>query len=145
MLPTFRNFVPKLIQCLSEIYEDENLLGDGPDTVATVDARDYDITAYGAKSDTAVLSTQALQQAPDARPDFVEEDTEGWGDQGDPRGPWAPLHLVKRVAKWEDPCPFWDEDGQAYPQWLLLSHHPRRRRGHRTAFLLRLRVNVRSS
>ena len=31
-----------------------------------------------------------------------------------PRGPWAPLHLVKRVAKWEDPCPFWDEDGQAY-------------------------------
>lgn len=49
---------------------------------ATVDARDYDITAYGAKSDTTVLSTQALQQAPDARPDFVEEDTEGWGDQG---------------------------------------------------------------
>ena len=32
----------------------------------------------------------------------------------DPRGPWGPLHLVKRVAKWEDPCPFWDEDGQAY-------------------------------
>ena len=31
-----------------------------------------------------------------------------------PTGPWAPLHLVKRVAKWEDPCPFWDEDGQAY-------------------------------
>lgn len=49
---------------------------------ATVDARDYDITAYGAKSDTTVLSTQVLQQAPDARPDFVEEDTEGWGDQG---------------------------------------------------------------
>ena len=32
----------------------------------------------------------------------------------DPHGPWAPLHLVKRVAKWEDPCPFWDSDGQAY-------------------------------
>ena len=32
----------------------------------------------------------------------------------DPHGPWAPLHLVKRVIKWEDPCPFWDEDGQAY-------------------------------
>ena len=32
----------------------------------------------------------------------------------DPHGPWAPLYLVKRVAKWEDPCPFWDEDGQAY-------------------------------
>ena len=32
----------------------------------------------------------------------------------DAHGPWAPLHLVKRVEKWEDPCPFWDEDGQAY-------------------------------
>ena len=35
-------------------------------------------------------------------------------------GPWSPLHLVKRVKKWEDPCPFWDEDGQAYlgrSQW----------------------------
>ena len=32
----------------------------------------------------------------------------------DPKGPWSPLHLVKRVAKWEDPCPLWDEDGQAY-------------------------------
>ena len=29
-------------------------------------------------------------------------------------GPWSPLHLVKAVKKWEDPCPFWDEDGQAY-------------------------------
>ena len=32
----------------------------------------------------------------------------------DPHGPWAPLHLVRRVPKWEDPCPFWDDDGQAY-------------------------------
>lgn len=32
----------------------------------------------------------------------------------DPRGPWSPLHLVEKVEKWEDPCPFWDEDGQAY-------------------------------
>ena len=32
----------------------------------------------------------------------------------DAHGPWSPLHLVKRVEKWEDPCPFWDEDGQAY-------------------------------
>ncbi len=31
-----------------------------------------------------------------------------------PAGPWSPLHLVKKVEKWEDPCPFWDEDGQAY-------------------------------
>lgn len=32
----------------------------------------------------------------------------------DAHGPWTPLHLVKRVEKWEDPCPFWDDDGQAY-------------------------------
>lgn len=31
-----------------------------------------------------------------------------------PAGPWSPLHLVKKVEKWEDPCPFWDEDGTAY-------------------------------
>ena len=31
-----------------------------------------------------------------------------------PHGPWAPLHLVKRVVKWEDPCPLWDDDGQVY-------------------------------
>ena len=32
----------------------------------------------------------------------------------DPHGPWAPLHCVKRIPKWEDPCPFWDDDGKAY-------------------------------
>ena len=32
----------------------------------------------------------------------------------DIRGPWAPLHQVKQVGGWEDPCPFWDDDGQAY-------------------------------
>lgn len=32
----------------------------------------------------------------------------------DPAGPWAPLHEVRRVRGWEDPCPFWDEDGRAY-------------------------------
>ena len=32
----------------------------------------------------------------------------------DPAGPWAPLHCVKAIPRWEDPCPFWDEDGQAY-------------------------------
>ena len=38
----------------------------------------------------------------------------------DARGPWTPLHLLKRVEKWEDPCPLWDDDGQAYlgrSQW----------------------------
>lgn len=32
----------------------------------------------------------------------------------EPSGPWAPLHCVKAIARWEDPCPFWDEDGNAY-------------------------------
>jgi beta-xylosidase len=29
-------------------------------------------------------------------------------------GPWSPLVQVKKVAGWEDPCPFWDDDGKAY-------------------------------
>lgn len=29
-------------------------------------------------------------------------------------GPWEPLHLVRGVKKWEDPCPLWDDNGQAY-------------------------------
>jgi beta-xylosidase len=31
-----------------------------------------------------------------------------------PEGPWAPLVQVADTAGWEDPCPFWDENGQAY-------------------------------
>ncbi len=31
-----------------------------------------------------------------------------------PGGPWTPLHQVRKVWHWEDPCPFWDEDGKAY-------------------------------
>lgn len=31
----------------------------------------------------------------------------------DPRGKWELTQMVE-VAKWEDPCPFWDEDGNAY-------------------------------
>jgi len=31
-----------------------------------------------------------------------------------PAGPWEPVHEVKSVSGWEDPCPFWDDDGQAY-------------------------------
>lgn len=37
----------------------------------------------------------------------------------DPRGPWELTQMVE-VDKWEDPCPFWDEDGQAY---LVRSRH----------------------
>jgi beta-xylosidase len=31
----------------------------------------------------------------------------------DPAKKWD-LHLVQDVANWEDPCPFWDNDGKAY-------------------------------
>jgi beta-xylosidase len=31
-----------------------------------------------------------------------------------PAGPWSETITVKAVEGWEDPCPFWDEDGQAY-------------------------------
>lgn len=31
-----------------------------------------------------------------------------------PAGPWAPLINVKNVSGWEDPCPLWDDNGQAY-------------------------------
>ena len=32
----------------------------------------------------------------------------------DPAGPWSELHCLYRGAGWIDPCPFWDDDGQAY-------------------------------
>ncbi|MBC7784902.1 MAG: glycoside hydrolase 43 family protein, partial [Burkholderiales bacterium] len=32
----------------------------------------------------------------------------------DPAGPWEPLHALWRVKGWDDPCPFWDDDGQGY-------------------------------
>ena len=32
----------------------------------------------------------------------------------DPAGPWSDTVTVKAVSMWEDPCPFWDDDGQAY-------------------------------
>ncbi len=31
-----------------------------------------------------------------------------------PEGPWKPLVQVVDTAGWEDPCPFWDDNGQAY-------------------------------
>jgi len=31
-----------------------------------------------------------------------------------PRGPWEPLSLVSDARGWIDPCPLWDDDGQAY-------------------------------
>ena len=31
-----------------------------------------------------------------------------------PEGPWEPLTIVKNIAGWEDPCPFWDDNGTGY-------------------------------
>lgn len=31
-----------------------------------------------------------------------------------PAGPWSELHCLYAGAGWIDPCPFWDDDGQAY-------------------------------
>lgn len=31
-----------------------------------------------------------------------------------PEGPWSPLYNVKNVSGWEDPCPLWDDNGDAY-------------------------------
>ncbi|MFR9602555.1 MAG: glycoside hydrolase 43 family protein [Rikenellaceae bacterium] len=35
----------------------------------------------------------------------------------DPRGEWELTHVLQ-VQQWEDPCPFWDDDGKA---WLIRS------------------------
>lgn len=32
----------------------------------------------------------------------------------DPHGPWSELHCIKKACGWIDPCPFWDDDGNAY-------------------------------
>jgi beta-xylosidase len=37
----------------------------------------------------------------------------------DPAGPWKAVTAVWRTAGWDDPCPFWDDDGKAY---LVLTH-----------------------
>ncbi len=31
-----------------------------------------------------------------------------------PEGPWSPLKLIKKAKGWIDPCPLWDDDGNAY-------------------------------
>lgn len=32
----------------------------------------------------------------------------------DAGGPWEPLYQVKKVGGWEDPCPIWDNEGNAW-------------------------------
>jgi beta-xylosidase len=32
----------------------------------------------------------------------------------DPRGPWSDVVCLRQTEKWEDPCPFWDDNGNAY-------------------------------
>lgn len=32
----------------------------------------------------------------------------------DPAGPWSPLLNVRNVSGWEDPCPLWDDNGDAF-------------------------------
>lgn len=41
-----------------------------------------------------------------------------------PAGPWSKLVNVCHVSGWEDPCPFWDEDGQAYLGRSILGAGP---------------------
>lgn len=41
-----------------------------------------------------------------------------------PEGPWEPLYHVKDIAGWEDPCPLWDEDGNAWLGHSILGAGP---------------------
>ena len=42
----------------------------------------------------------------------------------DPRGPWSETVTVKAVNGWEDPAPFWDDDGRAYLVHSVLGAGP---------------------
>ncbi len=42
----------------------------------------------------------------------------------DPRGPWSETVTVKAVGGWEDPAPFWDDDGSAYLVHSVLGAGP---------------------
>jgi beta-xylosidase len=41
-----------------------------------------------------------------------------------PAGPWSDMVTVKKVDRWEDPCPFWDDDGRAYLVHSVLGAGP---------------------
>jgi beta-xylosidase len=42
---------------------------------------------------------------------------------GNPEGPWMPVHCVWRASGWDDPCSFWDDDGQGYLVMSNFSDH----------------------
>jgi beta-xylosidase len=50
----------------------------------------------------------------------------------DPAGPWSEPLLIKAAKGWIDPCPFWDEDGQAY----LVSAFARSRAGIKSILII---------
>lgn len=41
-----------------------------------------------------------------------------------PEGPWEQLHQLVNIKGWEDPCPFWDDDGNAYLGHSILGAGP---------------------
>lgn len=41
-----------------------------------------------------------------------------------PRGPWSNTFCVKEANRWEDPCPFWDDNGNAYLVQSVLGAGP---------------------
>lgn len=41
-----------------------------------------------------------------------------------PEGPWDPIVVVKATPGWEDPCPFWDDDGTGYLGHSLVGAGP---------------------
>jgi beta-xylosidase len=45
-------------------------------------------------------------------------------EAADPRGPWSKTVTVKAVSGWEDPAPFWDDDGTAYLVHSVLGAGP---------------------
>jgi beta-xylosidase len=64
---------------------------------------------------------------------YPDPDTGIWMVKArDPKGPWTTPVLVKAAKGWIDPCPFWDEDGNAY----LISARAASRSGVKSVLVL---------
>ncbi len=65
-----------------------------------------------------------------------------------PEGPWSEPILIKEAKGWIDPCPFWDDDGNAYLvnalAGILLHIRPRRRSAYRMAASTSLQKHLRA-